>query len=70
MSDMSCKSTRSILPGSLQPCCDVSRKPSKGVGAAACLALVKAGASVVLNYSSDEASANQIVDKIGRGRAF
>ena len=43
---------------------------SKGIGAATCLALAKAGASVVLNYSSDAAPANKVVDKIGRDRAL
>lgn len=43
---------------------------SKGIGAATCLALAKAGASVVLNYSSDVAPANEIVEKIGKERAL
>ena len=43
---------------------------TKGIGAATCLALAKAGASVVLNYSSDAASANQVVEKIGSNRAL
>ena len=43
---------------------------SKGIGAATCLALAKAGAAVVLNYSSDETAANQIVEKVGGDRAI
>lgn len=43
---------------------------SKGIGAATCLALAKAGASVVLNYSSDAVPANELVNKIGKERAL
>ena len=43
---------------------------SKGIGAAACLALAKAGASVVLNYSSDATPANEVVQQIGKDRSL
>jgi 3-oxoacyl-[acyl-carrier protein] reductase len=43
---------------------------SKGFGACPCLVLAKAGASVVLNYSSDAAAANEVVAKIGSDRAL
>lgn len=43
---------------------------SKGIGAATCVALAKAGAAVVVNYSSDEAAANQVVEAIGAERAM
>ncbi len=43
---------------------------SKGIGAATCLALAKAGASVVLNYSSDATTANHVVEQIGKDRAL
>ena len=42
---------------------------SKGIGRATCLALAKSGASVVINYSSDSSSADQLVDEIGGKRA-
>lgn len=43
---------------------------SKGIGAATCVALAKAGAAVVINYSSDETAANELVEKIGGDRAM
>ena len=42
---------------------------SKGIGRATCLALAKAGAFVVINYSSDSSSAEQLVKEIGEKRA-
>lgn len=39
---------------------------SKGIGRATCLALAKAGASVVINYSSDSSSADSLVKEIGK----
>ncbi|KAG9244292.1 hypothetical protein BJ878DRAFT_77997 [Calycina marina] len=38
---------------------------SKGIGRAAALALAKDGASVVINYSSDSAAADEVVKTIG-----
>ena len=43
---------------------------SKGIGKATCQALSKAGASVVINHSSDSTSANVLVEEIGSERAF
>lgn len=43
---------------------------SKGIGRATCLALAKAGASVVINYSSDSSSADSLVKEIGADRAY
>lgn len=43
---------------------------SKGIGRATCLALAKLGASVAVNYSSDSASADSLVNEIGAKRAF
>lgn len=43
---------------------------SKGIGRATCLALAKAGASVVINYSSDAGSANELVKQIGEKNAY
>lgn len=43
---------------------------SKGIGAATCIALAQAGAAVVLNYSSDETAAKQVIEKIGGDRAL
>lgn len=43
---------------------------SKGIGRATCLALSKAGASVVINYSSDSSSADSLVKEIGSEHAF
>lgn len=43
---------------------------SKGIGAATCLALANAGASVVLNYSSDATPANEVVQQIGKDRSL
>ncbi|KAK5169334.1 uncharacterized protein LTR77_005309 [Saxophila tyrrhenica] len=43
---------------------------SKGIGRATCLALAKAGASVVVNYSSDAGSADAVVKEIGQERAL
>lgn len=37
---------------------------SKGIGKATALALARAGANVVINYSSDDASANELVTTI------
>ena len=42
---------------------------SKGIGRATCLALAKAGASVVINYSSDSSSADELAKEIGSDRA-
>ena len=42
---------------------------SKGIGRATCLALAKAGASVVINYSSDSSSADSLVQEIGSEKA-
>lgn len=38
---------------------------SKGIGAATSLLLAKSGANVVINYSSDDASANELVEAMG-----
>ncbi len=43
---------------------------SKGIGRATCYALAKAGASVVVNYSSDASSADAVVKEIGQERAL
>ena len=43
---------------------------SKGIGRATSLALSKAGASVVINYSSDSSSADQLVKEIGSKHAY
>lgn len=43
---------------------------SKGIGAASVLALAAAGASVVINYSSDGAPAEALVRQIGDDRAI
>ena len=43
---------------------------SKGIGRSTCLALAKAGASVVINYSSDSSSAFELVKEIGDKQAF
>jgi 3-oxoacyl-[acyl-carrier protein] reductase len=43
---------------------------SKGIGRATCQALAKAGASVVINYSSDSSSADSLVNEIGSKQAF
>lgn len=40
---------------------------SKGIGKATALALARAGANVVINYSSDDASANELVSLITCG---
>ena len=40
---------------------------SKGIGAATALALACAGANVVINYASDDATANELVSKITSG---
>lgn len=40
---------------------------SKGIGRAVCLALAKAGASVVVNYSSDASAAEEVVKSIAPG---
>jgi 3-oxoacyl-[acyl-carrier protein] reductase len=42
---------------------------SKGIGRCTCQALAKAGASVVINYSSDSSSAESLVKEIGSERA-
>jgi 3-oxoacyl-[acyl-carrier protein] reductase len=42
---------------------------SKGIGKATALALAKAGAAVVVNYSSDDAPAKDVVKTIGSKRA-
>jgi len=43
---------------------------SKGIGRATALSLAKAGARVVINYSSDSSSADELVKEIGSDRAF
>lgn len=43
---------------------------SKGIGKATAIALAKAGAHVVINYSSDSAAANEVVEHIGSDRAY
>ncbi len=43
---------------------------SKGIGRATALSLAKAGARVVINYSSDFRSADELVKEIGSDRAF
>ena len=43
---------------------------SKGIGRATSLALTKAGASVVINYSSDSGSADELVKEIGDSHAY
>ncbi|CAN8104483.1 unnamed protein product [Discula destructiva] len=43
---------------------------SKGIGKAACIALGKAGASVVVNYSSDSQAADEVVKAITPGKAL
>ena len=43
---------------------------SKGIGAATCRALAKAGASVVINYSSDSSAADALVSDIGSKQAL
>ncbi|KAK3708641.1 hypothetical protein LTR37_011363 [Vermiconidia calcicola] len=40
-----------------------------GIGRATCLALAKAGASVVINYSADSSSADELVKQIGSEQA-
>lgn len=40
---------------------------SKGIGRATALVLARAGANVVINYSSDDASANELVSSITSG---
>lgn len=42
---------------------------SKGIGKSTALSLAAAGASVIVNYSSDDGAANQVVTKIGNKRA-
>jgi hypothetical protein len=43
---------------------------SKGIGAATALTLASLGARVVINYSSDPAPADALVEKIGRANAL
>ena len=43
---------------------------SKGIGRAIALRLAKSGASVVVNYSSDSAAADEVVGQIGKERAL
>ena len=43
---------------------------SKGIGRSTCQALVAAGASVVINYSSDSGSAENLVTQLGSERAL
>ena len=43
---------------------------SKGIGKATVLALAKAGASVVINYSSDSSSADELVKQKGDKQAY
>ena len=43
---------------------------SKGIGKATALLLAKQGAKVAINYSSDAAAADELVDIIGKDRAF
>lgn len=42
---------------------------SKGIGKSTALSLAAAGASVIVNYSSDDGAANQVVKSIGNKRA-
>ena len=43
---------------------------SKGIGRAIALRLAKSGATVVVNYSSDVAAADEVVSQIGKDRAL
>lgn len=43
---------------------------SRGIGKATALRLASEGASIVINYISNEASANNLVEKIGSDRAL
>ena len=43
---------------------------SKGIGKATALAYAAAGASIVVNYSSDSAAAEEVVSKIGGSKAI
>ena len=43
---------------------------SKGIGKATVLALAKAGAKVVINYSADARAADELVKEIGSDRAL
>lgn len=43
---------------------------SKGIGRATCQALVKNGASVAINYASDSASAEKIVEELSSEHAY
>lgn len=43
---------------------------SQGIGKAAALRLASEGASVVINYNSNEAEANKVVNEIGSDRAI
>jgi len=43
---------------------------SKGIGRAVALRLAKSGASVVINFSSDQAPADEVVKEIGSDRAI
>ncbi|KAL8738157.1 MAG: hypothetical protein Q9181_001015 [Wetmoreana brouardii] len=43
---------------------------SKGIGKATALRLARDGASVVINYSSDASSAEELVETIGSDRAL
>ena len=43
---------------------------SQGIGKAAALALAGKGASVVINYSSNDGAANKVVQTIGADRAL
>lgn len=43
---------------------------SKGIGAATALELASQGAKVVINYSSDQAPADELVEKIGKDNAL
>ena len=43
---------------------------SKGIGKSTALSLAAAGASVIVNYSSDDAAANQVIKSVGNKKAF
>lgn len=43
---------------------------SKGIGKATAIGLARAGAHVVINYSSDSSAAEELVQQIGSDRAY